>query len=142
MDFKHSWLKIIMPLQKLSHPIIMNVVRFFFISIRPSSLKRTPEECVHQNMTRLVNASRICDLDSDLSNGFKTNNFYPRPRNIYSIDLLSRPSIHNLGWVKRKNFYEQFTINKKSKFQSPDVETCKTNDSWLELPSDLAANLL
>ena len=77
-----------MPLQKLSHPIIANVVRFFFISIRPSSLKRTPEECVHQNMTRLANASRICDLDSDSSNGFKINNLYPRPRNIYSIELL------------------------------------------------------
>ena len=61
----------------------------FFISIRPSSLKRTPEECVHQNMTRLANASRICDLDSDSSNGFKINNLYPRPRDIYSIDFLS-----------------------------------------------------
>ena len=47
----------------------MNVVPFFFISLRPSFLKRTPpEEYIHQNMTRLVKAIRICDQ----SNGFKT----------------------------------------------------------------------
>ena len=76
-----------MPLKKCLI-LLLRMLFGFFISIRPSSLKRTPEECVHQNMTRLANASRICDLDSDLSNGFKINNLYPGPRNIYSIELL------------------------------------------------------
>ena len=95
-------------------------------------------------MTRLANASRICDLDSDLSNGFKINNLYPRPKK----HLFDRPpvlcrGIYNFGWVKRKTSESNLQyVNKKSKFQSPDVEMCKTNDSLLELPSDLAANLL
>ena len=77
-----------MPLQKTVSSYYYECCSVFLISIRPSSLKRTQEECVHQNMTRLANASRICDLDSDSSNGFKINNLHIS-QTIYSIDLLS-----------------------------------------------------